>query len=215
MSRIEAVHVSRRTARLAGAALLAYGVVGLILTALTLSLSGPLVARASLAADSAGDSLAAAAKALDQTTTAFDGFGHSLDDARGSSQHAAQLMRDASGTTGQLADGMSISVFGAQPFLSLAQSFRRNSDELRQVSEDMTKLSNTLGQNQQDVAAVRTSIGQLRDRVNALARDAAARPGDPSVGPSLAIAVYGIAIWLGVLALAAMGTGIALLRAGS
>jgi ABC-type transporter Mla subunit MlaD len=117
-----------------------------------------LLARASVAADSAGDSLAAAAQALDQTSTSFDGFSKSLDDAKTSSAHASQLLNDAATTSSQLADGMAISLFGAQPFLALSQSFRRNTDELRGVSADISTLSEAIGHNATDVAAVGTTV---------------------------------------------------------
>ena len=128
-----------------GLALIANGLLGIALVGVALSALGPLLTRASVAADSAGDSLAAAAQALDQTSTAFDGFSKSLDDARTSSAHASQLLNDASTTSGQLADAMSISFLGAQPFLPISQSFRRNTDELRGVSADVSTLSEAIG----------------------------------------------------------------------
>src|SRR5712691_7398764 len=133
--------------RLIGLALIANGVLGLALVGVALSALGPLIARASVAADSAGDSLAAAAQALDQTAIAFDGFGKSLIDAKASSAHASQLLNDASITSGQLADAMGINFLGAQPFLPISQSFRRNTDELRGVSEDLSTLSGAIGNN--------------------------------------------------------------------
>jgi hypothetical protein len=126
--------VKRGPFRLMGLALFANGVLGLALVGIALGALGPLLTRASVAADSAGDSLAAAAQALDQTSTSFDGFSKSLDDAKTSSAHASQLLNDAATTSSQLADGMAISLLGAQPFLAISQSFRRNTDELRGVS---------------------------------------------------------------------------------
>jgi len=155
-----------------GLALFANGVLGLALVGIALGALGPLLARASVAADSAGDSLAAAAQALDQTATSFDGFSKSLDDAKTSSAHASQLLNDAATTSSQLADGMAISVFGAQPFLALSQSFRRNTDELRGVSADVSSLSEAIGHNATDVVAVRDSVRVPRDRVQQLATDA-------------------------------------------
>ena len=198
--------------RLLGWMLAIYGLVGMILVGGALLAMGPLVARASLAADSAGDSLAAAATALDHTAAAFDGFGHSLDDARTSSAHASQLLKDASVTSGQLADAMSVSIFGAQPFLSIAQSFRRNTDELRGVSEDVSTMSEAIGRNSRDVSAVRDDLRVLRDRVTQLARDAAASKDGPRVEPALRVIVYGLTIWLGLLATASFVAGAVLLR---
>ena len=205
--------VRRSPFRLLGVALIANGVLGLGLVGVALGTLGPLLTRASVAADSAGDSLSAAALALDQTSTAFDGFSKSLDDARTSSAHASQLLNDASTTSGQLADAMSISFLGAQPFLPIAQSFRRNTDELRGVSADLSTLSEAVGHNSRDVVSVRDSIRVLRDRVQRLAREAAATPDGRHLGPELSVLAYGLTLWLGLLAVLSLLGGLILLRA--
>jgi hypothetical protein len=207
-----AATLPRRTIRLLGWMLAIYGLLGLVLVGAALIAIGPLLARASVAADSAGDSLAAAATALDHTAVAFDGFGHSLDDAKASSAHASQLLKGASDTSAQLADAMSVNIFGAQPLLSIAQGFRRNTDELRGVSEDVSTMSDAIGRNSRDVSAVRDDIRILRDRVTQLARDAAASKDGPRVEPALRVIVYGLAIWLGLLATASFVAGAVLLR---
>ena len=198
--------------RLMGLALFANGLLGLALVGVALGALGPLLTRASAAADSAGDSLAAAAQALDQTSTSFDGFSKSLDDAKTSSAHASQLLKNASTTSAQLADAMSISFLGAQPFLPISQSFRRNTDELRGVSEDLSTLSEAIGHNSRDVVAVRDAIRVLRDRVQRLATDAAASPDGRPLGPELSVLAYGLTLWLGVLALLSLIAGVLLLR---
>lgn len=195
-----------------GIALVANGLFGIAIVAIALATLGPLLARASAAADSAGESLTAAAQALDQTATAFDGFGKSLDDARASSAHAAQLLSDASTTSGQLADAMAINFLGAQPFLPISQSFRRNTDELRGVSEDLSTLSGAIGNNARDVGSVRDSVRVLRDRVRKIAGDAAASPSAGHVGPELGILAYGLTLWLGVLSGLSLAVGWRLMR---
>jgi len=192
--------------------LASYGLLGLVLVGAALIALGPILTRASIAADSAGDSLAAAATALDHTATAFDGFGHSLDDAKTSSAHASQLLKNASATSAQLADAMSVSILGTQPLLSIAQSFRRNTDELRGVSEDVSTMSEAIGRNSRDVSAVRDDLRILRDRVGQLARDAAATRDGPRVEPALRVMVYGLVIWLGLMATASFVAGAVLLR---
>jgi len=198
--------------RAIGWALVANGVLGIALVAVALAALGPLLARASAAADSAGDSLIAAAQALDQTATAFDGFGKSLADAKASSAHASQLLGDAATTSGQLADAMAINFLGAQPFLPISQSFRRNTDELRGVSEDLSTLSGAIGNNARDVGSVRDTVHVLRDRVQRLATDAAASPGAGRVGPELGVLAYGLTLWLGILSVASFAAGLRLVR---
>jgi uncharacterized protein YoxC len=198
--------------RLFGLALIANGLLGIALVGVALGALGPLITRASVAADSAGDSLGAAAAALDQTAVAFDGFGKSINDARSSSAHASQLLNDASTTSAQLADAMSISFLGAQPFLPIAQSFRRNTDELRGVSADLSTLSEAIGHNAGDIASIRDSVRLLRDRVRQLAKDAAASPDGRRVGPELSVLAYGLTLWLGVLAVLSVLAGFILFR---
>lgn len=198
--------------RLLGLALFANGLVGLTLVGVALGALGPLIARASVTADSAGDSLAAAAVALDQTATSFDGFGKSLDSAKASSAHASQLLKDASTTSSQLADAMGISFLGAQPFLPISQSFRRNTDELRGVSEDLATLSEAIGHNSRDIVVVRDSVRLLRDRVRQLAAEAAAAPDGRRLGPELSVVAYGLTLWLGLLGLLSLVGGVILLR---
>ena len=205
--------VKRGPFRLMGLALIANGLLGLALVGVALGALGPLITRASVAADSAGDSLAAAAQALDQTSTSFDGFSKSLDDAKASSAHASQLLNDASDTSAQLADAMSINFLGAQPFLPISQSFRRNTDELRGVSADLSTLSEAIGHNSRDVVAVRDSVRTLRDRVQQLATDAAASSDGRRVGPELSVLAYGLTLWLGILAVLSLIAGLLLLRA--
>lgn len=196
-----------------GLTLIANGLLGLVLVIVALGAVGPLLTRATVAADSAGNSLAAAATALDQTATAFDGFGKSLDDARTSSAHASQLLNEASATSAQLADAMGINFLGAQPFLPISQSFRRNTDELKGVSADLSTLSEAISHNSGDITSVRDTVRSLRDRVQQLARDAAASPDAPRGGPELSILVYGLILWLGVFALLSVAGGLLLLRA--
>jgi hypothetical protein len=205
--------VKRGPFRLMGLALIANGLLGLALVGVALGALGPLIARASVAADSAGDSLTAAAQALDQTSTSFDGFSKSLDDAKASSAQASQLLNDASDTSAQLADAMSINFLGAQPFLPISQSFRRNTDELHGVSADLSTLSEAIGHNSRDVVAVRDSVRTLRDRVQQLAKDAAASPDGRRVGPELSVLAYGLTLWLGILAVLSLVAGLLLLRA--
>lgn len=183
MSAARETRLPRRTVRLLGWMLAMYGLVGLVLVGAALIALGPLLTRASIAADPAGDSLAAAATALDHSATAFDGFGRSLDGAKTSSAHASQLLKNASATSAQLADAMAVNIFGAQPLLSIAHSFRRNTDELRGVSEDVSTMS-----------------------------DAAASTDGPRVEPALRVLVYGLAIWLGLLATASFVAGAVLIR---
>jgi hypothetical protein len=205
--------IPRGRFRLIGLALVANGLLGLALVGVALGALGPLITRASVAADSAGDSLAAAAVALDQTATSFDGFSKSLADAKVSAAHSSRLLQDASTTSSQLADAMGISFLGAQPFLPISQSFRRNTDELRGVSEDLGTLSEAIGRNSRDVVTLRDSVRVLRDRVQQLAKEAAASPGGPRIGPEISVLAYGLTLWLGILALLSLVSGIILLRA--
>src|SRR5438477_402264 len=73
-------------------------------------------------------------------------------------------------------------------------------------------LSEAIGHDSRDIGAVRDSVRLLRDRVQQLARDAAASPDGRHVGPELTVLAYGLTLWLGVLALLSTAAGFVVLR---
>src|SRR5215208_5816050 len=105
--------------RMLGWLLLLYAIVGAGLVVASVVIGGPLVARVDRLAASASGSMDAAATAADAAADAFTGFDASLAEARRSTEEAATLSRNTSGTLAALSDAMALTVLGSQPLLPL------------------------------------------------------------------------------------------------
>lgn len=140
---------------------------------------------------------------LATTRDAFDGFGTSLVDARHSAERASTAARTSASAAKQLADGMSISIFGAQPLVSLSTGFQRQSADLQALGDELDRLAASLGRNETDVRAIREEVSALQIRAGAIGIDGAAW---------LVPALFLVILWLALPAAAALWAGIALLR---
>ena len=197
--------LSRRTRRRLGIALVAYGGAGVLLLLAFALIANSAIERLALV-DPAAGALSDASAILGDTTTAFGGFGTSLGDAQNSMAQAAIAARDASATANRLADGMSISIFGAQPLASLAQDFRKEATDLDAMAKQFDTLTVSLKSNQQDVAKIRGDMALLKTRVD-MARSAA-----PISVDSLRALLGLLVLWLALPAIVALGAGAYLLR---
>ena len=194
--------------------LLAYAALGVVFTALALAVGGPLVARADRLASSASGSLDSAASAAAAAAQSLTGFEGSLARARSSTDQAATLTHDAAGTMDSLADAMSLSVFGAQPLLSLADDFGSTAQELRDMGDSLGGIGQALGTNQADLATVGVQLGRLADDLSAL-RGGIARE-QAGASPPLSWLFYGFLVWqLLPITAAAIAGWLLLPRAGA
>lgn len=180
-------------------ALIAYGVSGmLLLAALSASLL-PMTATIDAIARSSND----VRSTLVTTQNAFDDFGTSLATAKRSAQRAADAARSSAAAAKQLADGMSISIFGAQPLIGLAAGFRQQSSDLQSLADELDRLATSLGTNETDVHAIRVEISSLASRAAVIGGGSAL----------LLPALFVLLAWLAVPAVVAVWAGIALFRA--
>ena len=187
--------------RAVGVALIGYGALGLLLViALALSVA-PVVSTVDALARSSND----VERTLATTGDAFDTFGRSLVEGRRSAEQAAVTARHASATAKGLGDAMSISIFGAQPLLGLATSFRQQGNDIESLAVDLDALATTLSRDERDVAAVRDQIGALHDRTVLISKSLASPP-------PVAALLYLALLWLGAQAAAAVGVGVLIWR---
>ena len=198
---------SRHVRRRVGIVLVAYGAAGVLLLAAFALIANSAIERLALV-DPAAGALADASAILGDTTLAFGGFETSLGSAGVTTAHAATSARDASSTANRLADGMSISIFGAQPLASLAQDFRKEATDLDQMAKDLDTVTASLKSNGQDVAKIRGDMALLKTRVD-MARSAA-----PVSVDSLRALLGLLLLWLALPAIVALGAG-AYLYAGT
>jgi methyl-accepting chemotaxis protein len=199
--------------RMLGWLLICYAAAGALLLVATLAVGGPLMTRAEQLAGSATGSMGSAATAARAAADAFDGFDASLTQAQASTADAAAISRDTSRTLRSLADAMSLSIFGNQPLLPLADEFATSAGQLQQMGDNLEGIGQALAANQADVAALAVELRVLADELNEL-RGTVEREGDERDStPSLRWLLYGFAAWqLLAVAAAAVAGGILLRR---
>ncbi|MDP9282411.1 MAG: hypothetical protein M3P38_09980 [Chloroflexota bacterium] len=194
--------LGRRRVRFIAAALVTYGAIGLLLSiALAIAIAPALAGIDALARSSID-----ARHALSSTRDAFDGFAVSLVDARTAAERAAASARSSAATARRLGDAMSLSVFGAQPLLSIASDFRRQGQDLDDLAVGVDQLAAALARNELDVRVLRDDVSVLRDRVAAL--DTVSVLQAAPVGIVLLLVVA----WFAIQALAFLIAGVALWR---
>lgn len=168
-------------ARQAGRWLMAFGVIGLVLTiVLAVVWLGAFGAAADLderleadrlaAADtlhSMGDLLDSTADAVEATTASFDSVQAALDDT-------ARLLTTMSGTTAELAAALDVTILGQQPLGEAAEAFAEISEELatfathaRELAANLDEMGPALDEVATDVRTIEASVTALADRLEA------------------------------------------------
>lgn len=195
---------ARRYARPLGLALAAWGLLGLVLIGLVALTVEPALDTA----DALGqrETVTDVQAALDTTVASLGGVGASVVEGRRAAEDAGIAVREIAATTEQLAQGMSLSIFGAQPFLPIAEGFRRQTHSLEQLATDLDALTTSLRRNESDVAALRASAVVLRDRVDSVV------PASAVPASSLRPLIYALLAWLALPAIGAIGAGVWLIR---
>ena len=117
------------TRRTVGRLLVAYGVIGFALVLVGALIGFDLAGRVEGLSGTATATLTAASRATDAAADAFVDVDASLAEARASSESAATLAREASGTLRSLAAAMDLSILGAQPLAPLAGEFEASADQ--------------------------------------------------------------------------------------
>lgn len=151
--------------------------------------------------------LAQATSAIGDAADAMAGFGTSIGEAERSATSAATTSRNASATATRLADSMSLSFFGAQPFLPLAQSFRQQATDLDAMAKDLDGLGAALHQNESDISRLRADLADLHSRLGS--------SGVPLPLGMLRLLIGLVLLWLAVPAIASLAFGTWLLRANA
>jgi hypothetical protein len=200
----------RHRMRFLGIGLIAYGALGMAIIGLALVLGGPAIARADRLASSATRTLNAATDAADAAADAFVGFDASLVRAQASTADAADLSREASATLNQMAAAMSLSIFGAQPLLPLADDMRTSSDQLSRLGGDLDEVGAALGTNRGDIDLVGRRARVLADELELL-NGRLAGQAEAGTFPLTAL-FYGFLAWQLLPALASAAAGVWLLR---
>jgi hypothetical protein len=191
-------------------ALVLYGAAGLALAVTGAGIGLDLATRVERLAADADGTLAAAARATRAAADSFENVDSSLSDAQDSAAAASALSRDASGTLRSLALAMELSVLGSQPLLPVAEEFATSADQAADLADTLAVVGDSLGDTRTDLVVVGTELGRLADRLESLRSAGGADDGsDP---PPLRLFVILLLVWLLLPAIAALVTGLALLR---
>lgn len=200
------LRLSRRGARRAGLGLVLFGAIGVVLIAVVAFVLEDAYRQLELV-DTGSGPLAQATSAIGDAATAFTGFGTSIGQAERSATSAATTSRNASDTATRLADAMSLSFFGAQPFLPLAQGFRQQATDLTAMANDLDRLATALHQNETDISTLHADLADLHARLGT--------SGVPLPLGLLRVLSGLLLLWLSVPAFAALAFGVWLLRANA
>ena len=196
--------------RRAGNALLAFGVIGVILAGvIALALVGTAIATRDLddrlqadqarlaeTLDELSVSTAAAVRSIENAAGTLDTTGASVQDAR-------DVLEELATASDSLADSLGITIFGNQPFAGAAQRFRTFSDRVRVFSEDATDIADALATNSEDIGALADRVGLMETQLSDYAERVAGSERIGQIGTWIAVSVLLgglLAAWLAVAA---------------
>ena len=209
-------------ARRLGVGLLIYGVGGLILLGgAMLAMARPLDAMDSLTVtleEQRGallSSLKDTSRTLGSAAEATTGFDQSLEQARASTERAAVLSRDVSGTMDELSRSMRVSVFGTQPLAQLAVPFERAGQQLLALGTDLDGIGTALQGNSDQIETIGTDLARLQGSVDKLVDGVEGAGGidiDAGSLATLRLGLLALLLWLAGLAAGCVFAGLALLR---
>jgi hypothetical protein len=156
--------------------------------------------------------MSSASRVAATAADAFDGFGQSMEQASSSASDAASLSREAAATSADLADAMSISIFGARPLIGLADDFSATSQQLQGLAVDLDGIGAALTGSDDDLARVErrlrslaADLSELRDRIGTQADQ-------PAI--SIGLLFYGFLLWQAIPVVASLAAGVMLVRFG-
>ena len=197
--------------------LLVYGVVGVLVMAVSvLLLAGPIASIGRIAGQrgEAVHWLDLTGGGLEDVGRGSANAGASLASAAAAARNAASLAQELSASMASLRDASGLSILGSQPLAGLTGGFDRVAGRAGDLALSMTSLAGLLDRDTTDFATIAADAGSLRGQVDAL-RAAFASPEFGEVGTSagwLGAAAFVLLLWLGTPAVASLIAGIWLLR---
>lgn len=203
--------ISPRSLRVAGWALVAYGVAGVVLLLAVLVAAGGPLGEAERLLSSLDATLDAAGDTARSTSAAMRSVQAGLEEARSGTANAGSLLAEAATTSGRLADAMGLSILGTQPLIGLADDFDSIATQLTSVGDSLARVGSALETSGSDLATVRDDVDRLAVEIERVHVRAG---GDAASGwGSLRLAAFGLMAWLVLPALAALAAGAWLIRA--
>lgn len=166
-----------RSLRWAAVALVAYGILGLVIAAAMLvvgiSTFSQVVALQRTLESERGNlvqSIHTVSATLHDTASATTNFQQSVDQARVSADQASTLANTSAGTFRSLGTAVgAISVLGVQPLAGLGPQFNSSADQLQQLAISLGSARDALAQNGNDVGHVGGDLNQLQGQLDSVA----------------------------------------------
>ena len=163
-------------ARRLGNGLVAFGVVGLLLTTvMTIAWLGGLFAirdleeRLEADRESMAAALADVAALMDSSAIALESSADSLGSVGAALDNSARLLTSVADATADLAGALDVTILGQQPFAGLAASFEDISVQLDAVAADAGTLAAEVEQLEPDLRAVAADLHAVETSVSVLA----------------------------------------------
>jgi C4-dicarboxylate-specific signal transduction histidine kinase len=196
--------------RRAGNALLAFGVVGVILAGvIALALVGTAIATRDLDDRLQADQ-ARLAETLDElavttaaAVTSIENASATLDTSSAAVLDARSVLDELATASDSLADSLGITIFGNQPFAGAAQRFRTFSDRVRVFSEDATGIADAIATNSDDMSTLADRVALMETHLGDYAERVAGSERIGQIGTWVAVSVLLgglLAAWLAVAA---------------
>ncbi len=189
-------------------ALIVYGVMGLLLVVGGAVIGLDAAARVERLTVTAGGTLEAAARSTRAAAESFTSIDSSLSEAGASADAAAVLAREAGATLDSLAVAMQLSVFGAQPLITLADEFATSADQAVDLADQLDSVGGSLGDTRADVAVIGVELETLSHELETLRGSGTGDGGSPP----LRLVIGLLLAWLAMPAVGAIVFGLALLR---
>ncbi len=203
--------------RIVGAALLIYGLAGvLIFVLVAVGVARPLE-RARHLSETIETQRVALADSLDQAETTIRGMStgvgqvdSSLASAATAIDQAASISHDLATNMYGLSDAMTLSIFGAQPLVGLASGFQTTGQNLDQLGQNITDIGAALDTNRADAVTTAQDLSDLADSVHALVTSVSEGPSvaiSPGTLDTVRLVIYAVAAWLVLLAVGCIAAG--------
>jgi hypothetical protein len=166
-----------RSLRWAAVALIAYGILGLVIAAAMLvvgiaTFSQVAALQQTLESERANlvQSIHTVSATLHDTASATTNFQQSIDQARVAADQASGLANSSAGTFRGLGASVgSINVLGVQPLAGLGPQFDTSADQLQQLAITLGSARDALAQNGSDVSRVGGDLNQLQTQLDDVA----------------------------------------------
>ena len=213
---------SRARLRVFGAALVIYGLVGIVIfVVVAFGVARPLE-RARQLSESVDQERAALVNSLGLAETTIRGMStsvshmdNSLGDAKTAIDQATSIAHQAAQSMYGLRDAMSLSIFGAQPLINLAGNFDTTGQNLDQLGNDVAAIGTALDQNRSDVTMTASNLTDLADSIAALnqsVRDGPALSIAPATLDAIRLALYAVTGWMTLFAVGCFAAGLYLIN---